>query len=398
MDSSFRSPVSQPDSRIVSLDFVRGLIMVIMALDHCRDLLHLGANQQNPLDLSTTSPILFFTRWITHFCAPGFVFLAGLSAFLYGYHKGKSQLRQFLISRGFWLFVIDFVVMTFILTLDPDYNLIVLSVLFAIGLSMIVLGFLIQLPWKILFALGLIFLCCENLINPVADPATFTGMLKAFSYSVPTVVKLSEAHSLLIAYSFLPWTAVMLLGFAAGNLFVTGVSARSRFKILMTVGIGSILGFTVLRLINSYGDLAGWSVQKNSWFTWMSFLNTNKYPPSLQFLLMTLGPILVLLALSENSRGRMLHFFSVYGEVPFFYYILHFILIRIISLIVFFAQGFGGNEIKTSPFYFHPDNFGLNLPVVYFVWILVVALMYPFCRWFGMYKRKHRKKWWISYL
>lgn len=390
---------SLKNTRIGSIDLVRGIIMVVMALDHVRDLLHKGAGQRNPLDLATTTPVLFFTRWITHFCAPGFVFLAGISACLYGFRKGSNHLRSFLISRGLWLILIDIVIMTLILTCNPNYNMIIFSVLWAIGISMILLGLLYRLPWKALLITGLIIVFGHNLLDPINPlQSSATGIIWDFIHATPSVIPLSKTHVVLMAYSFLPWTGVMMLGFVTGKLFEPSFAAAKRRRILWFSGLGAILIFIGLRLLNIYGDPLPWSVQKNGLFSLMSFLNTNKYPPSLLFLCMTLGPVSILLALFEHSRSRLAGFFITYGKVPFFYYIIHFFLIRIISLFTFFLSGFGIKDISTAPFYFHPATFGINLTHVYAVWVGVVLLMFPLCKWYGNYKRRHKNKWWLSYL
>lgn len=386
-------------SRITSIDLVRGIIMVIMALDHTRDLLHLGATTNNPLDLTTTTPVLFFTRWITHFCAPGFVFLAGTSAFLYGMKKDKVQLRKFLISRGAWLILIDIILMTLLLSFNPHYNMIILSVLWAIGMSMILLGFLCGLSWKIIATIGLAIIFLHDLLNPVVNnPITTWGAIKGFLYTVPTVLPLSKTHVLLVAYSFLPWTGIMLIGFVTGQLFTPSYSKKQRIKTLYSAGVATIIIFIILRFINIYGDLIPWSSQKTFLLDVLSFINTNKYPPSLLFVCMTLGPILLLLAAVENAHGWLSKIFIVYGNVPFFYYVIHFFTIRIISVIIFYMMGFKSSEIASGAFYFHPDKYGISLTGVYMVWIAVVIFMYPLCAAYKNYKQTHKEKWWLSYV
>lgn len=386
-------------SRIHSIDLVRGIIMVIMALDHIRDLLHKGAMQRNPLDLTSTTPILFFTRWITHFCAPGFVFLAGVSACLFGMRKSQRSLRVFLLSRGAWLIVVDAIIMTLILTFNPHYSMIILSVLWAIGISMIILGLLVNVSWKVLLITGLIILFGHNLLDSVNPSQQSTlNILWDFIYSPPAVIPFSKAHVILVAYSFLPWTGIMLLGFVTGRLFSHTISTEKRIRFLWISGLTVISIYILLRFINVYGDPQPWSLQKDGLFSLLSFINTNKYPPSLLFLCMTLGPLLILLALFERIKVHRFNFLNVYGSVPFFYYIVHFIIIRIISIFIFFVSGFGTNDIATDPFYFHPGSYGVNLLEVYLIWIGVLLLMYPLCKRYGTYKRNHKEKWWLSYL
>lgn len=388
-----------PGYRIRSIDIVRGIIMVIMALDHTRDILHKGSITNNPLDLTVTTPALFFTRWITHICAPGFVFLAGLSAFLFGKKYDTGKLRSFLISRGIFLIIVDAVLMSFILSLNPSYGMIVLSVLWAIGISMIVLGFLCKLPVKIILLAGILIIGLHHLVNPVvSNTGTFTGVAQAFTLSIPSVISLSKGHLLLVAYSFLPWTGVMLLGYGFGKLFSTDYTPAVRIKILLFAGLSFIVLFILLRWLNFYGDLIPWSVQKSYLFTILYFLNTNKYPPSLLFVLMTLGLVLLGLAFSENVKGRIANFLMVYGRVPFFYYLIHFFIIRLASVILFYAQGFISTQINTPPFFFHPEEYGLRLRYVYLVWITVVILMFPLCKFYGRYKKAHPEIKWLKYL
>jgi uncharacterized membrane protein len=201
-----------------------------------------------------------------------------------------------------------------------------------------------------------------------------------------------------VAYSFLPWAGIMFLGFAAGRLFAPSYSKKKRIETLCIAGLAAITIFIVLRLINNYGDLNPWSSQKTFLLDVMSFINTNKYPPSLLFVCMTLGPVMLLLALAENARGRISKILIVYGNVPFFYYVLHFFTIRIISVIIFFAMGHTSAQIASGSFYFHPDNYGISLTHVYFIWIAVVILMYPLCAAYRNYKQKHKEKWWLGYL
>lgn len=385
-------------NRIISIDLLRGIVMVTMALDHVRDFFHLGALQQDPLNLATTTLPLFLTRWITHFCAPVFVFLAGVSIYLAGLRRSRRELRIFLITRGLWLVAIEIVVMSFALSFNPAYNLVILDILWAIGTSMIVVGLLIDIPWKVLLAIGLIIVLGHNLLDTlkIQQQGVFP-VIWHFIYGFPAIFPLSKNHTLIVAYTFLSWTGIMILGYVTGRLFAPGVEAKKRVRILWIAGAVVILLFIVLRTVNIYGDPLPWSAQKKAGFTLLSFLNVNKYPPSLLFTCMTLGPALILLAVFEQAKSRLSSLLVIYGRVPFFYFIIHFFLVHLLLVIAFFFSGYGIKDIASPPFYFHPPQLGYPLGIVYLIWILVVVLMYPVCRWYAHYKRTH-VQWWLSYL
>ncbi len=383
-----------PKFRIHSIDILRGLVMIIMALDHTRDFLHFNID---PTNLQTTTPILFFTRWITHFCAPVFVFLSGTSAFLSGRKKTKKQLSSFLFKRGIWLIVIELTVFNLFLTFDLTFGFLAIEVLSVIGFSMIILAALIYLPLRALFFIGLIIVCAHNLLD-------------AFDYAKPTETPLwwgflhqqsffPYDHNRLFAvlYPLLPWPGVMILGYCLGSLYKKEFDAKRRQKILLSTGILITLFFIILRFTNVYGDPSEWHVQKNSVFTILSFLNTTKYPASLLFLLMTLGPAIIFLSLFEQAKGKWTEIVSVYGRVPFFYFLVHFFIIHLICMILFFANGYTLSEANTGFLHFKSPNDGLPLGIIYLIWIAVVVAMYPLCKRYDRLKSSH-KKWWLSYL
>ncbi len=397
-------------SRINSIDIVRGVIMVIMALDHVRDFFHKtvvegGASvATNPTDLDTTTPALFFTRWITHFCAPIFVFLAGASAYLMSLKKTKAELSSFLIKRGVWLVLVEIVIITFGWTFNPSFNVIILQVIWAIGISMILLGLLIHLPFKVIFIIGFIIVFGHNLLDyPAVNKGLKGGFLADMLYfSNFSVHSIDKNHLVFIVYSFLPWTGVMILGYCFGKLYAPSIEAGRRRKILLIMGAGLLALFIILRLLNQYGDPAPWaSHTRGPVFSFLSFINVNKYPPSLDFLCITIGGGMLLLVLLEGVKNKVTEFFKVYGRVPMFYYILHFYLIHLLVVIVFFLQGYSTSQIQdpNSPFFFRPSDFGFGLAGVYGIWLLVVLLLYPLCRKYDRYKTLHaNKKWWLSYL
>lgn len=371
-----------------------------MALDHTRDFFHNDAMQHDPLDVTTTTPILYFTRWITHFCAPTFVFLAGTSAYLSGRKKTTAELGNFLIKRGLWLIFIEVAVITLAITFNPLYNAIILQVIWAIGISMVLLGLAVRLPFQVIFALGVLIVAGHNLLDyPEAArqhnvnffwDLVHDGRFDVYPYA--------PGHVLIIAYAFLPWTGIMFMGYCAGKIFEPTVSVLRRRKILLTLGFSLIALFVVLRFINGYGNPEPWSVQKTGMRTFLSFMNVHKYPPSLMYASIMLGPALIVLALIEKVQNGFTRFVQVYGRVPFFYYVLHFYLIHLLTVIAFFATGFGAKDIvSNSGFLFRPPAFGFNLVGVYIVWAVVVLALYPLCKRFNTYKSQHAK-WWLSYV
>ncbi|WP_374949982.1 DUF1624 domain-containing protein [Mucilaginibacter sp.] len=387
--------------RIQSIDILRGAIMLIMAIDHTREYFHKGAITYNPTDLATTYPALFFTRWITHFCAPIFVFLSGISAYLAGSRRTKGQLSGFLIKRGLWLVFVELVLITFALSLNPLYNAFALQVIWAIGVSMIILGILVWLPLWAIGTIGVILIVGHDLLMQIKLPPNSLEdtLLKVFFTAQGFVAPLDKSHFVFVLYAILPWTGIMLLGYTFGTLYKTGSNPAGRQKFLLYSAGGLMLLFIGLRYSNAYGDPAPWAVQKDGLFTLMSFINVSKYPPSLLYSCLTLSVGLFVLAVTENARGKLAAFFKVYGSVPFFYYVLHFYLIRILSVVLFFAQGFKSSQIITPnmPFLFSPPGMGLNLGYTYLVWLGIILLLYYPCRWFSKYKQ-HHKQWWLSYL
>ena len=393
-------PLEKRSYRIESIDLLRGLVMIIMALDHTRDFFHQPAMIDDPLNFATTTPILFFTRWITHFCAPIFVFLAGTSAFFQSSRKSKPELSRFLITRGLWLVLIEIVVINFAFTFDPNYTVIGLQTIWSIGISMIILGFAIRMPFPAILATGLIIVLGHNALD-FYEKQFPRDHVYNIAYSFlhhPGLYPLGGGHSLLIFYPFLPWCGLMMLGYCFGKLFTSYEGAQRR-KVLTRLGLGIILFFIALRATNLYGDASHWSVQKNAVFTLMSFVNTVKYPPSLLYMCMTIGPAILFIALWGNVKNGVTKFITVYGKVPFFYYVLHFYLLHCILVIIFFATGHNSSEIAAPgvPFMFRPVKFGYGLVGVCIIWLGVVASLYLPCRWFHQYKSNH-SQWWLKYL
>lgn len=388
--------------RIESVDLLRGMIMIIMALDHSRDFFHTGALTGDPLDPATTTPALYFTRWITHFCAPTFVFLSGLSAWLQGARKTKKQLSRFLITRGLWLILVDLTIMSLGLTADIHFSLFVLETLWSIGAGMIILGLVIRFPFYLILTIGLIIAFGHNLLDFAersregALPVWWSLMHR------PAIIPLWGDHSLFILYPFLPWAGLTLVGYCCGRLF-TGTDPAFRKKILLVSGVSALLFFIVVRAINVYGNPTPWTEQGDTMATFFSFMNVQKYPPSLLFLCATIGPVLIFLALiKDHVSSRLGKIAIVYGRVPLFFFILHFYILHIATVIAYLVRGHSLQEGMTGvpglPFKFAMPGEGYSLATVYLVWITIVILMYPLCKWYDRYKTEHREKWWLSYL
>lgn len=388
-------------NRIEVIDLLRGLIMIIMALDHTRDFFHKAALTDDPLNPASTTFVLYSTRWITHFCAPTFVFLSGVSAWLQGRYKTKSELQFFLISRGLWLIVVDLVIMSLGLTADIHFSLFVLETLWSIGASMVILGLLVRLPFKIILAIGLIIFFGHNLMD-IAE-RSLNGKVSVWWSLLHSraIIPLWDNHSLFILYPFLSWTGLMLLGYCAGKLF-TGMDADKRKKILLFTGIGAILFFVIVRAINIYGDPNPWSKGDTVLATFFSFMNVQKYPPSLLFLCATMGPVLIFLALVKYTGATWQKIAVVYGKVPLFYFIVHFYILHLVAIFVYLGRGHSLSEgmqgVPGLPFKFAQPGEGVRLLVVYLIWLAIVVLMYPLCKWFSRYKSNHKEKKWLSYL
>lgn len=387
--------------RIESIDLLRGLIMVIMALDHTRDFFHKEGLSGDPLNAATTTPILYFTRWVTHFCAPTFVFLSGLSAWLQRGRKSKIELSLFLISRGLWLIFIDLTIMTLIFSADIYFSVFTLETLWSIGAGMIILGILIHLPFRFILAIGLLIFFGHNLLDLAEQSRSGVVPVWWSFLHRPAIVPIGGNHSLFIFYPFLPWAGLTLLGYCCGKLF-TDTDAERRKKILLTIGISAIVFFVVLRTINIYGNPLPWSQQKDSLSTFFVFMNVQKYPPSLLFLCATMGPVLIFLALLKNTGSKWVKVVSVYGRVPLFYFIVHFFILHTAAIIVYLCRGHsvaeGMEGVPGLPFKFAVPGEGYNLLTVYGIWIVLVIILYPICRWYDNYKTNHKEKWWLSYL
>lgn len=384
-------------TRIESIDLLKGLVMIIMALDHVRDYFHYSGFFFDPTDpIKTTLPI-YFTRFITNFCAPAFSFLAGLSAFMVGKRKSKNELSQFLIKRGLWLIFAEIVILRFAWQFDSNFSFLGLQVIWVLGISMIFLAWLIHLPLNYLLVFSCICIFGHNLL----DTVHFDGsMLWSFIHEQHFFPNIAN-RTIVFAYPILPWFAVMSLGYYFGSFYDSSIEPQRRKKIFNIIGISAWILLLILRFTNIYGNLLPREYYGNFSENLISFLNLTKYPPSLSFLLLTLGATLLFLANTEKLKGRIVDFFCVFGRVPFFYYIIHVYLIHLFALIAAQVTGFGWKTmILKTPVWLSPDlkGYGFSLPIVYLVWIGLIVILYPICKKFDRYKQGNKDKWWLSYL
>jgi uncharacterized membrane protein len=373
------------------VDVVRGAVMVLMALDHVRD--YTTNLRVRPEDLSRGSAALFAARWLTHFCAPTFFLLAGVGigiSMLNG--KRAGAMSRYLVSRGVWLIFLDLVVTAvgwqFGFQLIPAFAI----VIWALAWSMIVMAGVIHLPRRAVLVGGLALVALHNLLDPVR-PQTFGAFAGVWTFL--HVPGFAIPGKLFIAYPLVPWVGVMALGHLLAAVYAWEPERRRSF--LVRTGVAATMLFVVIRFINGYGNPGPWSPQRTTALTVASFLNVNKYPPSLDFLLMTLGPALVALALAERWRGRIADWLAVYGRVPLFYYVVHIYLIHLMAVTLAWIQGGAPRRIQAVT---NPDSipawYGVSLPGVYAAWAIVVLLMYWPCRWYAGLKTR-RNDWWLHY-
>ncbi len=374
-------------TRVQTVDVLRGLIMVIMALDHTRE--YFGPTPFRAEDVSQTSVALFATRWVTHICAPLFLLLSGVSAYLYSRKHSRRQTSTFLATRGLWLIALELVVFSFVL--QWGYPLLLLSVIWAIGWSMLFLAVALWLPRWAQVAIASSIIVLHNLLPNFGAEQVVPALL----HNTPFLFTIGK-QPVLVAYTVFPWAAVMLLGYAIGPWLAS--DERIAGKRWLLAGLSMIAAFILIRATNVYGDPALWSPQERGGvYTALSFINVSKYPPSFLFLLLTLGLGAILWYVLSRYNNRFTAFLEVYGRVPFFYFLLHFSLISA-SAYIWSQLAFGQpvNLSFTNPADW-PAAYHFSLLRVYGVWIAVVLALYYPCKWFGHYKQTH-KKWWLSYL
>ena len=378
--------------RLNSIDLLRGLVLMVMALDHTRDFF--GASAMNPRDVA--EPALFMTRWITHFCAPIFVLLAGLSAYLYG-ARGRStgELSRFLFTRGLWLIAIEFTVVRFGWMFAFNLDYFIMQVIFAIGASMIALAALVHLPRWAIATIGVALIAGHNMLDGIkAEDFGALGFVWNILH-VPAMLVSNNGTQVFALYPLIPWIGVMAAGYALGPLFKAERTVRVQWLAVLGIAVGA--GFVLIRATNLYGDPQPWVAHETTLATLLSFINTEKYPPSLLYLMMTLGPGLLLLALFETTRGRVVDTVVTFGRVPFAYYIAHIYLIHALAIAYVWSTGGDASWLMGVFPPEKPAGYGLSLAGVYAVWLMVLVVLYPLCRWFSALKQR-RKDWWLSYL
>jgi uncharacterized membrane protein len=396
-------PLSDKRSyRLSAIDMIRGLVIVIMAIDHVRDNFFAGALQDPTSDPNVIAGV-FATRWITHFCAPVFVLLAGTSAGLMATRKSANELGRFLFIRGAWLIFVEMVIISTAVTFAPGgipelggQVIIIMQVIWAIGASMIALSLLQRMGRRACLVLGVAIVAAHNLLD------SFWPASKLFDEQWPIWVSLhgpmamrAGPYLFVFTYPLIAWIGVMSLGFGFSELFAWPEERRN--KILVRAGIAMTAAFLVLRVFDGYGDPNHWqSQQAGLTATVIDFFNTTKYPPSLLFLLMTLGPAAMLCGVADKITGVVKESLVMFGRVPFAFYVAHFYLIHMLSVILGRLQGFGFRQMMTV-FLFYPKGYGVGLAGVYVAWALVIAILYPYCRWVARVKAQ-RRDWWLSYL
>lgn len=386
--------------RVSSIDLMRGIVMVIMAIDHTRDFFHLDNLYFDPTDLTKTNPALFFTRWITHYCAPTFVMLSGAAIAISSVRKTKGEMSRFLLTRGLWLIFLEVVVVRFGLSFNFIFDALLFQVIWAIGASMVMMAALIHLPARAIWITGLVIVFTHGLLDLIPITADHGAWFVIWGFLNRTFFFFDGSPIVMVPYPVLPWLGIMMSGFGVGLIFRPQFDAAKRKKYLLSIGAAAVTLFIVLRLINTFGDPSPWSVQKDNLFTLLSFINVSKYPPSLLYTLMTLGPVLMILSWMETANLTLLKPLNVFGRVPLFYYILHFMLIHASAVFIYAVA----NHVSFANLTFRfTQDFGIpaegryGLPGTYMAWFCIVLFLYPLCVWYNRYKSTH-KHWWLSYL
>lgn len=378
--------------RIDAIDALRGLVIVIMALDHTRDFFDADAMRFTATALDHTYPALFFTRFASHFCAPTFVFLAGVSVFLWQRNHTIAEARQFVATRALWLIVVDAIIISPVWT--HEFGRFGLDTLSAIGFGFLALAALIGLAPPTLLIIGATIIGCHNLFDAVH--ADILGVFGPFWPLLHERGPLPFGLNGNVHYPVLPWIGIMLIGYGAGPIFTFDATRQGRW--LLTSGGALCLLFVGLRFTNAYGDPQPWRIYPDPIFTLMSFLNVNKYPPSLLYAAMTLGPLLLLLPMMRNVPSRLISVLRVFGQTPFLFYAVHLYVIVGASFLFEMAHGYQISEIvsilrRSRP----PPDYGAGLSGVYVVWFVIILALFPVCRWFANYKNAH-SSWWLKYL
>ncbi|HMG94219.1 MAG TPA: heparan-alpha-glucosaminide N-acetyltransferase domain-containing protein [Chryseolinea sp.] len=390
-------------NRVQSIDFLRGLVMIIMALDHVRPYFHFDSMLFSPTDLQKTTPALFATRLITHLCAPTFIFLAGTSAYFIAQRKTLKETSIFLITRGLWLVILQVTLIQFGWNFDPAFHFTSSNIISTIGFCMILLSLIIHLPFKVILALGILMVAGHNSLDTISFEA---GSVKEVVWSFlhqRRLYSLDHNYSFLFLYPIIPWVGVMALGYCLGRLYDQNFSVEKKRYALQLMGIMSLIVFFVLRWINNYGDPTPWTYQRDITYTVLSFFNVQKYPPCLHYLCFTLGIALVLLGILEGKNLQRLRPVTLFGKVALFYYVIHIYTIHVLALITVSLIGY---PWQTMTFFGHhgqahpltKGHYGFSLGATYLIWISIVCLLYPLCVRWNSFKHKNKFQWWVSYV
>ena len=382
-------------TRIVSLDLLKGIIIVMMIMDHSRIFFYSGSYLFDPADPEKTNLLLFLTRWITHFCAPAFSVLAGISAYLIGLRKSKKELSIFLLKRGIWLIFVELIIVNFGWTFDIYFSSFTFGVIWCLGISMIVLSAIIHLKMNHILIISLLILFGHNLLDTVSIKDNFLWSLlhEKRNYNI------SNIHYS-IYYPIIPWIGIMSIGYYFGSFYNKAFSAKRRRKIFNLIGIFSLLLFVAFRSINQYGNYHKWETYDTLIQTIYSFVEPAKYPPSLTFLLLSFGIMCLILSNIENTKGKVLKFFSAFGRVPFFVYIIHIFIMHFLSVVFYrLTLMYRRYEISNSDY---PNSEislerGTDIGIMFLIWIGILIILYPICKKFGTYKQNNKDKWWLSY-
>ena len=400
---SYESATARP-RRLQSVDALRGAIMMLMAIDHIRDFVHRGAMQFNPTDLTRTTAAIFITRWLTHFCAPVFFLTAGIGGYLWMSRgrRSKSELSRFLVTRGLWLIFVELTILRVVMFSQVSYrgSVVILLILWAIGVSMIALAALCHLPTGVVAIVSILILALHNTLDriPVVAFGRFAALWDILHRQ--DLFRVGDIN-FVTAYPVLPWIAVLSIGYCIGPVFSWDSEPRRRF--FFRLGIAVTVFFLIVRALNVYGDPTPWSQQSTLLFTALSFINVTKYPPSLLFLCMTLGPALIALSRLEGFTFSETNPLIVFGRVPFFYYAAHLALAHLSIVAINFIH-YGRTPFlwiappsMGTPRNVFPPNYGYPLWAVYADWLVILVVLYPVCLWFSRVKRR-RRDWWLSYL
>lgn len=385
-------------TRIQSIDFLKGFVIVLMALDHVRAYFHYDYFYFDPTDIDQTNFWIFFTRFITHFCAPVFVLLAGTSAFFVEQKIGKNAVSKWLLKRGLWLIFVEVIIISFGWRFQFNFDSIIFQVIWLLGASMLFLALFIHFPKKIMIPLCLLVIFGHNALDG------FTGGQLGDFWNLLHIrgpIPLTESSNIINAYPLIPWIFVMPLGYYLGNLYKPGFEAVKRHRILIRTGISAIVLFFVLRFANIYGDLEAWTTYEDFSKTVISFFNVTKYPPSLMFLLITLGPSLFVLSLAEKLKGKLFDVMVLFGKVPMFFYIVHIYWIHLLAVLAVYLSGYDPKLMIIDVwigFVTELQGYGFSLGTVYLIWLFVVASLYPVCKWYWNFKKNNRQYGWLSYL